>query len=375
MDAKELMSEGRAPLSLPGILWLGLISLVVYLSGILVWLTPLPLLYAYKRGGGARALWGALPPVLILAAIYWILLPFSFDRLGAERTLDFFFWVPGMGLSAGDFSWDPAVFGISYFLFFAMMGALLGEFEAQPYSMTRLVGQTAGILVLATLAWFLVYTWGQWGDFVHGLESYFEQVLREITKVPPANEEMQTQWGLLQEHASGIAYYAVRLLPAMVVNLVLFVVWLNIVVARRLFGSVRPLFAMQRPGEPEGEPKADWIGLAIPWFPSVGELKGWRLSFAGVWAVILFAFLWIFDAYVLRIEWLKLTAINAFIVFALIYFFQGLAIVAFYLHRWSLSPLIRLVLYSVLILFFQPLSFLLVAFGFFDSWFNFRRLA
>jgi len=373
MDANELTSEGRAPLSLFGIFWLGLISLAVYISGILVWLTPLPLLYAYKRGG-ARALWGVLPPVLILAAIYWILMPLSLDRLGAERTLNFFFWVPGMGISPGDFSWDPAIFGISYFLFFAMMGALLGEFETQPYSMTRLVGQTAGILVLALLAWLAVYTWGQWGDFARGLEGYFEQVLREITKVPPANEEMQTQWGLLQEHASGIAYYAVRLLPAMVLNLVLFVVWLNVVAARRLFGSVRPLFSINRPASAT-EPNPGWIGLASPWFPSVGELKGWRLSFAGVWLVILFAFLWIFDAYVLRIQWLKLTAINAFIVFALIYFFQGLAIVAFYLNRWSLSPLIRLVLYSILILFFQPLSFLLVAFGFFDSWFNFRRLA
>ncbi|MFO1464457.1 MAG: DUF2232 domain-containing protein [bacterium] len=351
MDANELTSEGRAPLSLPGILWLGLISLAIYLSGLLVWLTPLPILYAYKYGRGVKGLWAALAPTLILAVLYWWVLPLSVDRLGAERTLTFFFWVPGMGLSPGDFSWNPAIFGISYYLFFALMGALLGEFESQPYTMTRLMGQTAGLLLLGLIVWSVCYTWGHWGDFVQGLEAHFEQLLREITKTQPANEEMQTQWGLLQEHAAGIAYYAVRLLPAMVVNMVLFVTWLNVVAARRLFGGLRP------------------------WFPSLGALKGWRLPFAGVWMVIVFAFLWIFDTYVLKVDWLKLAAMNAFIVFALVYFFQGLAIVAFYLNRWGLSPMIRLVLYSILILFFQPLSFLLVAFGFFDSWFNFRKLA
>lgn len=350
MEANSPTGEGIRRLSLLGVVGLGLMALVMYLSGLLVWLTPLPILYAYRKAGGTKALLGVILPVAVLAAIYGLVLPFANDRLGPEQALKLFFWVPGMGLGPSDLSWDPAVFGIAYFLFFALIGVLLGEFEAQPYSVTRLVGKVALIVSLFLALCLGLYTWGNWDGFISGLESYFIKMLDEITKVPPTNEEVQVQWALLKDHAAGIAYYAVRLLPAMVFNMLIFVLWLNIVVARRLFAA--------------------WGGV----FPFLGALKNWRLPFAGVWLVIVFAFLWIFDAYVLKWEWLKVAALNVFIVFALVYFFQGLAIVAFYLNRWSLSPMIRLVLYAMLILFFQPLSFLLVAFGFFDSWFDFRRL-
>ena len=350
MDAKSLTGEGSRSLSLLGAMGLGLMSLLMYLSGLLLWLTPLPLLYAYRRGGSTKALAGTLLPVAVLAAIYFFLLPFALDRFGAEQALKLFFWVPGLGVSPGDISWNPAVFGIAYYLLFALIGVLLGEFESQPYSTTRLVGQTALITGGCLTLWLALYTWGAWAEFIQGLEGYFVSMIDGITKMPPANEEMQAQWSLLQGHSADIAYYAVRLLPAMIFNMLLFVIWLNIVVARRLFAA--------------------WGGF----FPFLGALKNWRLSFAGVWTVIAFAFLWLFDAYVLKWEWLKIASINAFIVFALVYFFQGLAIVAFYLQRWSLSPMIRLVFYAMLVLFFQPLSFLLVAFGFFDSWFDFRKL-
>ncbi|MCE9625612.1 MAG: YybS family protein [Deltaproteobacteria bacterium] len=350
MDANELTREGRPPLRLQGILGLGLMSLALYLSGVLVWLTPLPIFYAYKNGRGLKSLSGVLLPAILLVSVYGILMPMSVDRFGAEQSMKFFFWLPGMGLGS-ESTWEPAIFGIVYFLFFAMLGALLGEMEPESYSVTRLIGEAVGVLALSLFLWVFFYSWGHWGEFVRGIESYFIKMLQELTKVPPANEEMQTQWSLLKDHASGIAYFAARLLPGMILNLMIFLLWLNIVVARRLFGGVDKVFS------------------------SLGPLKAWRLPFLGVWIVIGFAFLAIFDAYVLKIEWLKLAAMNAFIVFTLVYFFQGLAIVAFYLNRWKLSPMIRLALYSVLILFFQPLSFLLVAFGFFDSWFDFRKLA
>jgi len=349
MDANELTREGRPPLGLQGILGLGMMSLALYLSGILVWLTPLPIFYAYKNGRGLKSLSGVLLPAIFLLSVYGILMPMSVDRFGAEQAMKFFFWLPGMGLGS-ESSWDPAIFGIVYFLFFAMMGTLLGEMEPRPVSITRLIGQCVSLLALSLAFWLLFYAWGQWGDFVRGIESFFIKVIQEVTQVPPANEEMQAQWSLLRDHAARIAYYAVRLLPAMILNLMIFLLWLNIVAARRLFGGAERVF------------------------PSLGLLRVWRLPFLGVWLVIAFAFLCLFDVYVLKTEWLMLLTLNAFMVFTLVYFFQGLAIVTFYLNRWKLSPMIRLALYSVLILFFQPLSFLLVAFGFFDSWFDFRKL-
>ncbi|HKX11681.1 MAG TPA: DUF2232 domain-containing protein [bacterium] len=333
-----------------GVFGLGLISLALYLSGLLVWLTPLPVLYAYRKGGMLKSLVAVLIPTALLWLVYEGLVPYFSENYGAEQALKFFFWVPGLGLASPGSTWNPAIFGIVYYLFFALLGVLLGEFEPQPYRMTRLVGQTAGFVGVCLLSWLLLYTAGHWTAFVQGLEAYFVRLLEEVSKVPPGNEEMELQWSLIRSNAPSIAFYAVRLLPAMIFNMLIFVVWLNVVVSRRLFGA------------------------KAAWFPSVGNLHRWRFPFAGVWVLIGFALLLALDIYVVKGEVLKLLAINAFLVFGLVYLFQGLAIVAFYLGRWNLSPMLRLLFYSILVLFFQPLSFLLVAFGFFDSWFDFRRL-
>ncbi len=344
------LAPPRESLGWRGAIGLGLISLALYLSGLLVWLTPLPVLYAYRKGRQFKSLVAVLIPTLLLWLVYEGLVPYFSENYGFEQALKFFFWVPGLGLASPGSTWNPAIFGIVYYLFFALLGALLGEFEPQAYHMTRLVGQTVGIVAVCLLFWLLLYTAGNWTAFVQGLEAYFVRLLEEVSKVPPGNEEMELQWSLIRSNAPSIAFYAVRLMPAMIFNMLIFVVWLNVVVARRLFGA------------------------KAAWFPSVGNLQRWRFPFAGVWVMIGFALLLVLDIYVVKGEALKLLAINAFLVFGLIYLFQGLAIVAFYLGRWNLSPMLRLLFYSILVLFFQPLSFLLVAFGFFDSWFDFRRL-
>jgi len=354
MESLESQVQGlaapRVTLGWRTAVWLGLISLALYLSGLLVWLTPLPILYAYRKGRQLKSLVAILIPIALLWLVYEGLVPYFSENYGAEQALKFFFWVPGLGLATPGSSWNPAVFGIVYYLFFALLGALLGEFEAQRYRMTRLVGQTVGIVTLCLVSWLLLYSAGHWTAFIQGMETYFVRLLEEVSKTPQGNEEMELQWSLIRSNAPSIAFYAVRLLPAMIINMLIFVVWLNVVVARRMFGA------------------------KLAWFDSVGNLHRWRFPFVGVWILIGFALLLVLDIYVVKGEALRLLAINAFLVFGLIYLFQGLAIVAFYLGRWNMSPMLRLLFYSVLVLFFQPLSFLLVAFGFFDSWFDFRRL-
>jgi len=351
MDAFETTNAGRPSLGWYGILGLGLISLAVYCSVFLIWLTPLPILYAYRFGPKMRSIAAVLPPFLLLCVCYLVLVPLVTANFGTDLTLKVFFWLPGIGLTPGEVSTNSSLFGILYFLFFAMMGAVLGELEPMPFSMTRTMAIALLLLVLALGLWLFLYTFGDFAGFIDRMQGYFAQIIREVTQVPPANEEMRPQWAFFQSHADSIAQYMIGLMPAMVLNMVIFTVWLNIIVARRIFGGPTAFFV------------------------SLGPLRCWRLPFFGVWLVIGSAFLWILDSYVFHVEWLKIAALNVFLVFALIYFFQGLAIVSFYLSRWALSPMIRLLLYSLLILFFQPLmSILLMAFGFFDSWFDFRRL-
>ncbi|HCU23458.1 MAG TPA: hypothetical protein DF383_00440 [Deltaproteobacteria bacterium] len=331
-----------------GLLGLGLLSLALYLSGLLTWLTPLPILYAYKYGRQVRALVALLPAVGLLWLCYDGLMPLVTAHYGAESAVKFFFWLPGIGLSLGESAWNPAIFGISYYLFFALMGLLLGEFESQPYSATRLILQTLLLLLIVAVLWIGIVTYGIWDKVIAGLEAYLSSAIREFTKLQAAGEEVRPQWEYLQSQAPALAHYFVRLLPAMLVNAVLFMLWLNILVARKIFGS--------------------------RFFSYLEPLKRWRFPFAGIWTVIVLVMATFLDAYVLKSEGLSFFAINGLIVLALVYFFQGLAILAYYFSRWSLSPLIRIALYALLVLFFQPVSFLLMAFGLFDAWFDFRKL-
>jgi uncharacterized protein YybS (DUF2232 family) len=171
-----------------------------------------------------------------------------------------------------------------------------------------------------------------------------------MVSLPEKTAEVQQQLILLDTHKESIAYYATRLIPGMVICTAIFVIWLNVVVAQKIF---------YRDGV----------------FPNLVSLRTWRLPFVYVWILIGVAGLLLLDVYIFKINIFKMAALNVFLIFALIYFFQGLSILAFFSQRWAVSPLIKIGFYVLFFLFFQPLGFLLLAFGFFDSWFDFRKLS
>lgn len=349
MEAQGTLSVRKPNAGLRLILLSAVLSLFLYLSGFFVWLTPLPLLLVFYRGKSLKGFAAIGAAAAILALLYFAAIPWVEARFGSKRVFEIFFFMPGMVPELAGKGMPPATWGMGYYLFFAALGALLGEFESRNYSPTRLVGQTAGLAALLVFLWIAVYTRGNFPGLVTGLETYFVDLIRSLLEVQQANEEVQVQIRFLRDHAEQIAAYTVGMLPGMVINVILFVTWLNIVVSRKVF--YKELL-----------------------FPALGPLRRWRLPFAAVWAVIAAAFLLIADRYLFQTGWLQFVAYNAFLVFLLVYFFQGLAIMVFFSVRWSLSPMIRFLLYAILILFFQPVGLLLVAFGFFDSWFDFRKL-
>lgn len=348
MDNAQTHVKGPGEMKTQTMILLGALSLLLYLSGFLVWLTPLPLLYAYKKGGRNAGLWSIGVAVICLFLLYFGVLPLLGSNLEGSKALASFFWVPGMGPEEAP-GLTPSVYGISYYAFYGLIGVLLGETERRATDITQLIGKTLGFLMLGLVIWLFWQVKGNWGGMVSGLEQYFIYMIAEITKVPGANPDVQNQLALLSQHKETIAHYAVRLLPAMIINSAIFIIWLNIVVARKLF-------------------------FRETMFIKLGSLRVWHVPFIIVWAVIGIAGLLFADVYLIHTNLLKIFSINALIVFSLVYFFQGLSIVAFYSQRWSLSPLVRIIFYFIFLLFFQPLAVLMLAFGFFDSWFDFRKL-
>jgi uncharacterized protein YybS (DUF2232 family) len=327
---------------------LTLLSMLLYLSGFFVWLTPLPVLYGYKRGGRLLGLLTLGCALLALFALYQGIALFA-AKQGVAEAAKLFFWLPGMGM--GEIrGWSPLSYGIFYYACYGAMGALLGEWEPTERSPTRLVGRTVGVLAAGIVIWIYAQTQGGFAGSISALEGYFSDLLNQMTMISEDNSEVQQQLAILQTYRDSIVYYAVRLMPAVIINSLIFITWLNILVSRRLFFK---------------------DGM----FPRLVSLKEWNLPFAGVWLLIFAAVVLLLDAYWLHVGYLKILALNVFLVFGLAYFFQGLSIAAYYGKKWTLSPWVKLAFYVLLILFIQPIAFALIAFGFFDSWFDFRKLS
>jgi uncharacterized protein YybS (DUF2232 family) len=108
-----------------------------------------------------------------------------------------------------------------------------------------------------------------------------------------------------------------------------------------------------------------WIGLAAP---DRGELDHWKAPEVLVWAAIGGGVLLLLPGFTVN-----MVGLNALLVLMTVYFFQGIAIVAFYFRKKRVPRAARILLYS-LIFIQQLLMLAVVAAGFFDTWVNFRRI-
>ena len=179
------------------------------------------------------------------------------------------------------------------------------------------------------------------GDVVHGFVTQnLELTLAIYREAGVAQETIDSIVGVREK----IELILTRLLPAFIVTSMLFVSWISVLTARAVFGL-----------------------KSIP-YPDFGRLNRWKAPEILVWAAI-FCGAAVFLPQ-LGVRWI---GINGLLILATIYFFQGIAIVAFYFEKKRLPKLLRAVLYGMILL--QPLIFIvIILFGFFDMWINFRRL-
>jgi uncharacterized protein YybS (DUF2232 family) len=141
-----------------------------------------------------------------------------------------------------------------------------------------------------------------------------------------------------------IEYGLVRVLPAITLVSAVFIAWTNLLL-------VRPLLRYR--------------ALACPDF---GRLTQWKSPEYLVWGVIACGVLM-----VLAGRDLKLLALNGIIVFMVIYFFQGIAIVSYYFEKKRLPRFLKFFIYSMIAM-QQFLLLVVIGIGFFDVWLNLRKL-
>lgn len=138
--------------------------------------------------------------------------------------------------------------------------------------------------------------------------------------------------------------YIPKFLPALLISALLGIVWLNLILG-------------------------DWLlkkkDTALTTWPEYYE---WKLPDSLVWLVVLSGVI-----FLLLPQPLSMLGLNGLIVCCTIYFFQGLAIAASLLNRWSVPRLIRVLIYALI--FIQTYGIIVLSFlGLVDVWADFRKL-
>jgi uncharacterized protein YybS (DUF2232 family) len=133
-----------------------------------------------------------------------------------------------------------------------------------------------------------------------------------------------------------------RLLPGLLVTNLALVAWLNVVLSRQMI-------------------------VLLGWGGADPPLSSWAAPEWLIFVVLGAGFLLL-----VPVTGARFFGLNLLMVVAVIYFCQGVAVVATWFHRLGLPRLLRMIGYPLL--FLNPFFFLIITLGLIDLWLDFRRL-
>jgi uncharacterized protein YybS (DUF2232 family) len=233
---------------------------------------------------------------------------------------------------------------IVFFFELLFIGFALGEFFELNLSVGKTVAYTCAAVFLTGIVIVFFYS-SLAGTGLKTLASEYIRKNIELTielyksmGIVPADVDIKP------ESLEEIHFFIVRIMPAMVIVSTLFLIWATLILAKPILVS-RNLN-----------------------YPGFGPLNLWKAPEYLVWAVIGCGLMWLIPE-----TSLKLLGINGLLILMTIYFFQGIAIVAFFFDKKQLPRFLRIILYSLIAV--QPFLLLaVIGMGLFDVWLNFRKL-
>lgn len=323
-----------------------LLTFGLYLSGLFVILTPLPLIYGFVRYGRGAFIRIVFPVTLALTALYvWAVPEFT----AALQTNPSWFVTPPGSDFLNDLSVKAiALLGLGYFFFFVAVAFAISRILASPESPVLPLGLVSVGLFLTFFGIYWAYAHSMGSSPIEFTRTYFDGLFTEILRLQENKNAPLEQLRFIRDNRDELIRYSVYLTPAFVLGSTGLITVMNWVLAKRLF--------------------AFWI----PYSPEA-DFKNWTVPFGGVWMTIVAITLLLLNRHTFHSPWITFGGLNALLILGLIYYIQGLCILSFFLQKWGIHPLARGVFYLLLILFFQTLGFMLLSLGFFDSWFDFRK--
>lgn len=241
-----------------------------------------------------------------------------------------------------------AFFGsLTYFLFSLTMlpvGLVLAQGALRKESVMIAGLKSAALLACSWLLLVTMYSMGNQTNF-------YTELLAGIDRSLEATLLLYRDSGQFSAEAlKDIEYFLEnvrqligKIVPAVILSSIICAVWMNILIGQWLLK------------------KKD--ASLLPW----QNLKEWRLPELLVWAVILTG-----AALVVPEKSFNTAGLNLGLVLGTLYFTQGMAILSFFLNKWTVPAAVKVIIYTMLILQIYGLA-LLAAVGLADVWFDFRR--
>ena len=235
-------------------------------------------------------------------------------------------------------------FDLAFFAGLLLLGFILGDSMARGLSVERTILYPsaavtgAGVMLLLI---FSIYSHTNFGDLI---QQYVKQNLQMTTDLYRQMGMPEKTLQTLSESMQTIQDTVTRIIPGIVVMSVLFITWINLLLARSL---------------------ARLRGLTCP---DIGDLTLWKSPEVLVWGAIAGGCLLL-----MPVSFLEITGLNIILILIMIYFFHGISVVSFYFEKRKLPKPVRIILYG-LIGIQQVFSILVVGLGFFDMWLDFRKI-
>lgn len=269
-------------------------------------------------------------------------LPILFYRFKLGRSLGLLILAAVVLIVISVVGWS-SIGAVAFLFELGLVGLILPEVFEMNLSVEKTVGITTGAVLAAGAVMLALYsllsTASPWAVVSDYLEKSVEMAIAMYREIDASEEKIE----ILARSLEGILYLMLRIIPAIVIVTTLFVVWSNLLLARSLLRS-KELFC-----------------------PDFGKLNQWKAPEHLIWVAIASGGLLLFAH-----PGIKMLGINGLIVIMMIYFFQGIAIVSFYFEKKQFPKVLRAILYG-LIAMQQLLLLVVIAVGFFDVWFDFRR--
>ena len=231
-----------------------------------------------------------------------------------------------------------------FFIGLMFTGLMLGELVELNLSIEKTIGYTCAAVITTGFTVLFLYSMARDMPLIEMVSVYVLKNL-EITLTLYKQMGIPTETiHQVENSLERIQYALVRIVPSLVLVSTLFVSWTSLLFARPIFRS-----------------------FALP-YPDFGRLTTWSTPEKLVWGVIGCGMFLMFP-----VTGIKLIGLNGMVIFMMIYFLHGIAIVAYFVDKKKFPRIMRTLIYS-LIAIQQVFALLVVGLGFFDLWVNFRKL-